>query len=539
MSQSLNSIDYTLSKLEEYCFNGILEDIDYLRSISGKDVQLENIQDKVVELFKAGDWDGLLKTANEISIHRVKLKEKRLTPEKFKYHQIILGDEFLACEFRLVLLRHIAEQITQNEKLCLWKKLSETAAKRLDYLLLYGEQLLFKGDAKTIEVLKRALMIKSNSQSIQKALHNAYTLLNKSRKIDIENDPFGKTITKNLNDRFCFFPFWNLEIHRNSTHCCCPAWMPTSLGDPSKIDILDAWNSEKAQMLRSSILDGSYRFCVKGDCPYISGDTMQKLHEVDHPQARKIIDEKIVNNLDGPKSLTLAYDPTCNLTCPSCRSEKIVVSGEENKELEKITSKIISILPGVNVITISGNGDPFFSRHYRRILSSLSRDKYPNLKVLLYTNALLFSEKNWNQYPNLHNMVKAIHVSIDAASEETYNVVRQGGNWTLLLENLKFIAKLREKGIVDNIYFKYVVQEINFREMPQFVELSKSMNALSWFIRMASPAHISGDEFEKNAIFHKEHPRHEEFLETLRHPVFREPEVEMGNLSDVFEKATV
>jgi hypothetical protein len=107
------------------------------------------------------------------------------------------------------------------------------------------------------------------------------------------------------------------------------------------------------------------------------------------------------------------------------------------------------------------------------------------------------------------------------------------------LENLKFIAKLREKGIVDNIYFKYVVQEINFREMPQFVELSKSMNALSWFIRMASPAHISGDEFEKSAIFHKEHPRHEEFLETLRHPVFREPEVEMGNLSDVFEKATV
>lgn len=165
-------------------------------------------------------------------------------------------------------------------------------------------------------------------------------------------------------------------------------------------------------------------------------------------------------------------------------------------------------------------------------------------------NIRLFSESStpelWNEnayhqfwitQPLNHLIDKIDLKEIDAASEETYKIVRRGGDWQLLQDNLKFISTLRERGLVDNIYFKYVVQDINFREMPQFVELSKSMNASSWFIRIASQAHISGDEFAKRAIFHNEHPMHEEFLETLRHPIFQDTDTHMGNLTDIFEKA--
>ena len=37
----------------------------------------------------------------------------------------------------------------------------------------------------------------------------------------------------------------------------------------------------------------------------------------------------------------------------------------------------------------------------------------------------------------IHNNIEILVISIDAATEKTYNIVRRGGNWKLLLKNLR------------------------------------------------------------------------------------------------------
>ena len=41
--------------------------------------------------------------------------------------------------------------------------------------------------------------------------------------------------------------------------------------------------------------------------------------------------------------------------------------------------------------------------------------------------------------------IKDVLVSVDAATKETYNVVRRGGNWDALQENIQFLCQLRKQ----------------------------------------------------------------------------------------------
>ena len=57
-------------------------------------------------------------------------------------------------------------------------------------------------------------------------------------------------------DFVCLQPFMFTEFFDYKTYMCCPNWLPHDLGDP--IHIGDIWNSELADKIRASMLDGSY-----------------------------------------------------------------------------------------------------------------------------------------------------------------------------------------------------------------------------------------------------------------------------------------
>ena len=61
-------------------------------------------------------------------------------------------------------------------------------------------------------------------------------------------------------------------------------------------------------------------------------------------------------------------------------------------------------------------------------------------------------------------------VSVDAARQDTYEVVRRGGSFDRLCRNLDFLGGLRAERRIDLLRLDFVVQALNFREMPEFVE---------------------------------------------------------------------
>lgn len=333
---------------------------------------------------------------------------------------------------------------------------------------------------------------------------------------------------------FCREPFRRLEIH-NGGDCflCCPTWLPTSIGNINESDIPTVWNSQVAQSIRASILDGSFSYCDLTKC----GEYQKSTHSLSHVNEVKEFDfQEIIADqslfLDrGPSTIALSQDRTCNLSCPSCRMEIFALTKKEKELIENIHPKVINQLRLAEWVKITGGGDPFASPYYSKLLESISTEDFPNLKIFLHTNALLFTPDRWERIKKIRRSIHKVEVSVDAATTETYEKNRRGGKFSTLEKNLAFIGNLRKENHFSNFYLSFVVQKNNWREMADFVGWAKQFNADSvLFSKIISWKTFSDSELKERSVHEEEHDEHDLFKSELKKPIFRDSFVNLSNL---------
>src|SRR5208283_5759463 len=128
--------------------------------------------------------------------------------------------------------------------------------------------------------------------------------------------------------------------------------------------------------------------------------------------------------ISHPRQLILSHDQSCNLACPSCRTGYIVAKGEEQARLESVMENtILPLLKNAQYVNVTGSGDPFGSKHFRRLLKRITKEEFPKLKIDLHTNGQLFDERAWSDL-GLEDFVRYVQISIDAANADTYKIVR-------------------------------------------------------------------------------------------------------------------
>jgi sulfatase maturation enzyme AslB (radical SAM superfamily) len=163
-------------------------------------------------------------------------------------------------------------------------------------------------------------------------------------------------------------------------------------------------------------------------------------------------------------------------------------------------------------IYISGSADPFASKSYRKILTNFDRKKYPNLNTVhLHTNAILFDEEMWEQMKKIQSMVCIVEISIDAATKDTYELIRRGGHWETLIKNLKFISTLP----IAEIRVSMVVQDDNFMEMSLFYDLMSDIfknKAKIFYKKIGNWGTYTNEEFFNKEVFNEDHPLFNLFL---------------------------
>jgi MoaA/NifB/PqqE/SkfB family radical SAM enzyme len=174
--------------------------------------------------------------------------------------------------------------------------------------------------------------------------------------------------------------------------------------------------------------------------------------------------------------LRLAIDDSCNLRCPSCRTNLIFhKEGSTYKLRIKLANKINDWLHAHNrpiQVHIGSDGDPFASHVYRHFMEHTPvRD---NIKYSILTNALMFEDFH-SQVPHIIENLIELGVSIDGASKETYEKLRLGGNWEKINRNLEYIATLKKEHNF-NFVLHMVVQKDNWYEMPIMLELARKYN---------------------------------------------------------------
>jgi MoaA/NifB/PqqE/SkfB family radical SAM enzyme len=301
--------------------------------------------------------------------------------------------------------------------------------------------------------------------------------------------------------KYCNHPFDDFEIRSDGEiFVCCPSYLPYSIGNVFKVkSVEEVKSSQVLAKLKDSIISQDFRYCRWLHCEKIKNGIGVKPEQAKTDYA--------------PIDFRLSYDPTCNLWCPSCRTEKIVAKGQQRERFMQLTDEIVlPLLKTANSCMMNGYGDVFASRACRKILETANTEEYPNLKFDFITNGVLFTAEEWAKFPGIHRMVRSIRVSIDAARKETYDQIRLGGDWDVLMKNLEFIASLRQQNMIQRFMISMVIQEANFTEMADFARLAKRLRCdFAIFEPIMNWNTFPVEVFERKAVHYSTHPRHAEF----------------------------
>lgn len=337
-----------------------------------------------------------------------------------------------------------------------------------------------------------------------------------------------------LAGKVCPTPFEQLDVLERSTHQCCASWLQQSAGDLSTTPWQEVWNSPAAQAVRASVLDGSYRFCNKTACPRIQANTLPEASELagQSPFWAEVIAAGKTALEQGPRIINLAYDRTCNLSCPSCRKEPFAADDATRERFAVMQeTRILPMLKSAEIVFVTGSGDPFASKNFRKLMAALTPEDYPDLRFQIMTNGMLFTPRQWEAFPPLHGRIAILKISTDAATGPTHEKLRRGARWPVMLENMRFAGDLVAQGLIEHFEIVFTVQQDNYREMGDAVDMAKQMGATGiYFARITNWGTFTDAEYAEKAVFLPAHREHAEFLAAMQDPRLRDPMVLLGDM---------
>jgi len=140
-----------------------------------------------------------------------------------------------------------------------------------------------------------------------------------------------------------------------------------------------------------------------------------------------------------------------------------------------IIDKLVNFITqnGDTHVHVGSDGDPFVSLVYRYFFRKIRSLK--NVTLSLQTNGLLI-KKMYQRNRDIFDKLTELNVSIDGASQQTYESLRVGGKWSTLRDNLEFL-QIRKKDHKFRIVFHYVIQRANYKEMTDMVRMAEHFRA--------------------------------------------------------------
>lgn len=319
--------------------------------------------------------------------------------------------------------------------------------------------------------------------------------------------------------RICPYPFSRMEMPGAPFIPCCQSWLSKEYFTLSAGD--DPWNGPAAQALRQSIYDGTYQYCQLDRChtELVPKEGLEafamKPGELPitpaNLRAIKIHDPKMP---EGPAAATLMGDARCNLSCGSCRSEKITkLSASLTKSVEGMKSLLDQYGSSLTIIKAAGDGEVFFSQDLREIVQR--SDRWEKLeKIDILTNGLLMNERTMKELEPGSRNIRSVNISIDAGDATTYQRVR-GGDWSRLLENLRWASAERQKGRFDFLGLTFVLRSANLESLPAFLELAEELFVDEVYTSQLLPWERMPLNFRDEAVHLTTHPRYGEYLACL------------------------
>lgn len=294
------------------------------------------------------------------------------------------------------------------------------------------------------------------------------------------------------------------------------------IGSLLEKDLKTIYHSKEADRVRRPMIEGTYADCQVDQCPFLANGTLDE-HSIELDEIPEY-----------PTELYLAYEGLCNYHCTCCTSYMHMIETAErdlNDNYDKIEDSIKDVLPHIKKISANGRGELFCSPRILNILSNWNPvAPAEEIAVELETNGSLFNETNWAKISNLGKYNLKVDITIMSFDEDVYQYL-SGTKLPLqnLIDNLHFVKKLREDGVINCLELATVMQERNFREMPEFARRClEEFGADCVRIRAIMP----GGPLDSRVQWFMDvrnpyHPYYEEYRKVIANEIFKNPKVEL------------
>lgn len=364
------------------------------------------------------------------------------------------------------------------------------------------------------------------------------------RELHLQDKFVHVDLSGKLKNVFCRIPFNEYHIYNEGyVSNCCFNWLPTEVGNIHDKTLLEIQQNLISKKIKASVQNGEYNFCTSQYCPHLNqflstGQNSWPLEPNDKfPQ---IFSEQLEKRI----KVYLSFDYSCNLTCESCRTNKIFFDRKSApphllKTYDRVSEQIAELLENDYFVevNITGSGDAFASPLFYELMCNFPvSDK---LDLHISTNGTMMTEKKLNM--PTRNQVKTIFISVDSCDPENYAKIRRGGIFKHVEANLDALDRMvldRRFPSLKNWQLNVIVQYDNYKELGDFVDWShrfKTLNSI-FFTKILDWQHLSQEAFKQKAIWMPEHPEHQEFLIKMQDPRLKENKVILGNLSEYLRK---
>lgn len=310
------------------------------------------------------------------------------------------------------------------------------------------------------------------------------------------------------------------------------SWNDVPVGNIFENTLYEIWHGEAADKLRKSFMEEKLRGCHESECPYcIQGNNSIFCETLE--DAKKVYDSLP----DTPTEIVLAYDFRCNHVCPHCRQKHFVPDKVYVEKMKKIMENIEPYINNVKFFDINGGGEVFVCPE---MMDMLSRFK-PNdseCKVYLETNGAMFKD-NWDKISHLANYHLMISVTPNSFHRQTYKYLAGRDDLEKFNESFELMKQLRAENKVKFLRVTMVVQDSNFREIPEFIQNCLDHNADEIILRpIFMWFGINQDEWFIKNVQNPGHPYHKEYMEILDMPICKHEKVYNWGITNKMEPVT-
>lgn len=231
---------------------------------------------------------------------------------------------------------------------------------------------------------------------------------------------------------------------KGDVYSCCHR-KPSVIGNIHREKLEDIYNNLTIRQLRQKSLDGQL-------------ECFEHCTLIDKEKKHKAPKKMMVNYYADLKKLKIEFGELCNISCVMCwQDHKSKTVLDHKKLIENVDLKPFKD------VNIQG-GEPLAIADAKAFYEYVaSKNKNP----LIMTNGLLINN-DWAEKIVLNSSF--IHISLNAATAKTHEMVNKGSKWDVVLRNIKRLKEARERyGTAFKIIGHMTIVVENVQEIALFI----------------------------------------------------------------------